>query len=279
MAIFSFPICPPHRPILACESDKIQGRQYVSLSLWILFQTSIICANTLSESISTARSCLQCRNASFPQSHPSVLTNVPVYPKPFPLSRSRRKRLLLPLMPTHLFRNCPNSFLETQRNLSKENLSSFGCGWPTCEVRFNSLFYLHQTNKRPVNDNKALSRASKQAQQDGIPLLALFIISPQDYIAHDIGARKIDFVFRNLYSLKVRVNVITWSLIANEFYVEIVFRTWNTIPRRRPETQKGHPYIHHRLLRKVWRSQHFREHRIRGRWIEAWHRDVEIGHV
>ncbi|KJA30142.1 hypothetical protein HYPSUDRAFT_126179 [Hypholoma sublateritium FD-334 SS-4] len=63
------------------------------------------------------------------------------------------------------------------------------------------VFWMRMSDLR-ITDNKALSRASKQAQQDGIPLLALFIISPQDFVAHDIGARKIDFVFRNLHSLK-----------------------------------------------------------------------------
>ena len=56
-----------------------------------------------------------------------------------------------------------------------------------------------------VYDNRALSQASEQAQKDGIPLIVLFIISPQDYIAHDRGARRIDFMLRNLRTLKVAV--------------------------------------------------------------------------
>lgn len=44
-----------------------------------------------------------------------------------------------------------------------------------------------------------------QARKENIPLLALFVISPQDYIAHDRSPRRIDFVLRNLVCLKVGV--------------------------------------------------------------------------
>ena len=59
-----------------------------------------------------------------------------------------------------------------------------------------------------VRDNKALSSASAQAVKDGIPLLALFILSPQDYIAHDRSARRIDFTLRNLQVIKVSPHVL-----------------------------------------------------------------------
>ena len=54
-----------------------------------------------------------------------------------------------------------------------------------------------------VVDNRALSQASKRAREVGVPLIVLFVISPQDYVAHDRGPRKIDFVLRNLESVKV----------------------------------------------------------------------------
>ena len=54
-----------------------------------------------------------------------------------------------------------------------------------------------------VVDNRALSQASKRAQETDVPLIVLFVISPQDYVAHDRGPRKIDFVLRNLESIKV----------------------------------------------------------------------------
>ena len=59
-----------------------------------------------------------------------------------------------------------------------------------------------------VRDNKALSSASAQAVKDGIPLLALFILSPQDYIAHDRSARRIDFTLRNLQVIKVSPRIL-----------------------------------------------------------------------
>jgi len=63
--------------------------------------------------------------------------------------------------------------------------------------------YISAYSRSPVHDNRALSRASAQAQQDAIPLVAFFVLSPQDYIAHDRGARKIDFILRNLSAVKV----------------------------------------------------------------------------
>ena len=55
-----------------------------------------------------------------------------------------------------------------------------------------------------VDDNRALSQASKRAREADVPLIVLFVISPQDYVAHDRGPRKIDFVLRNLKSIRVR---------------------------------------------------------------------------
>ncbi|KAF5390716.1 hypothetical protein D9757_002682 [Collybiopsis confluens] len=53
-----------------------------------------------------------------------------------------------------------------------------------------------------ITDNHALSLASAHAQKDEIPLIVLFLISPQDYKAHDRGARRIDFTLRNLTRLR-----------------------------------------------------------------------------
>ncbi|KAK7695928.1 hypothetical protein QCA50_000567 [Cerrena zonata] len=53
-----------------------------------------------------------------------------------------------------------------------------------------------------VRDNRALSLASAQAVKDKVPLLALFVLSPQDYIAHDRSPRRIDFTLRNLQVIK-----------------------------------------------------------------------------
>jgi len=56
-----------------------------------------------------------------------------------------------------------------------------------------------------VVDNRALAAASEQAVQNKIPLIVLFLLSPQDYVAHDRSKRKIDFVLRNLSEIKVTV--------------------------------------------------------------------------
>ena len=56
-----------------------------------------------------------------------------------------------------------------------------------------------------AHDNRALSLASACAKAEGIPLLTLFVLSPQDYIAHDRSARRIDFTLRNLAEIKVSV--------------------------------------------------------------------------
>lgn len=53
-----------------------------------------------------------------------------------------------------------------------------------------------------VSDNRALFMASEKAKEESVPLIILFAISPQDYIAHDRSARRIDFTLRNLAIIK-----------------------------------------------------------------------------
>jgi deoxyribodipyrimidine photo-lyase len=60
-------------------------------------------------------------------------------------------------------------------------------------ARFNS-----STPSHLVNDNRAISHASRFAKSYNIPVIALFVFSPQDYKAHDRGARRIEFTLRNL---------------------------------------------------------------------------------
>lgn len=54
-----------------------------------------------------------------------------------------------------------------------------------------------------VEDNTALSKASKLAKELSIPLVALFVLSPGDYKWHDRSSKRIDFMLRNLRYLKV----------------------------------------------------------------------------
>ena len=49
-----------------------------------------------------------------------------------------------------------------------------------------------------TKDNKALHLASEKAKANGVPLICIHIISPQDYKAHCTSAVRVDFVLRTL---------------------------------------------------------------------------------
>ncbi|KAL8700257.1 MAG: hypothetical protein Q9201_005554 [Fulgogasparrea decipioides] len=51
-------------------------------------------------------------------------------------------------------------------------------------------------------DNKSLYQASKLAKSHGVPLVCLFIVSPQDYKAHMTSPARVDFELRTLEVLK-----------------------------------------------------------------------------
>lgn len=53
-----------------------------------------------------------------------------------------------------------------------------------------------------TRDNKALYLASEKAKANGVPLICIHIISPQDYKAHCTSAPRVDFVLRTLEVLK-----------------------------------------------------------------------------
>ncbi|THH14880.1 hypothetical protein EW146_g5514 [Bondarzewia mesenterica] len=66
----------------------------------------------------------------------------------------------------------------------------------------DAVVYWMRMEDMRIIDNRALALASAQAKHDNVPLLVLFIISPQDYIAHDRSPRRIDFTLRNLSNIK-----------------------------------------------------------------------------
>jgi len=70
------------------------------------------------------------------------------------------------------------------------------------------LLPLHLSIKYPpiVNDNRAISHASRFAKFKGVPLIVFFVFSPQDYTAHDRGARRIDFTLRNLKFIQAQLD-------------------------------------------------------------------------
>jgi deoxyribodipyrimidine photo-lyase len=53
-----------------------------------------------------------------------------------------------------------------------------------------------------TKDNRALHLASDKAKTKGVPLICLFIVSPQDYQAHLTAAVRVDFELRTLQVLK-----------------------------------------------------------------------------
>ncbi|PQE31483.1 deoxyribodipyrimidine photo-lyase protein [Rutstroemia sp. NJR-2017a WRK4] len=53
-----------------------------------------------------------------------------------------------------------------------------------------------------MQDNKSLHLASEKAKEKGVPLIAIYIISPQDFEAHLTAPIRVDFILRTLKILK-----------------------------------------------------------------------------
>lgn len=53
-----------------------------------------------------------------------------------------------------------------------------------------------------VTDNKALHLASEKAKSKGVPLVCLYIVSPQDFKAHVTAPVRVDYILRSLAVLK-----------------------------------------------------------------------------
>ncbi|EMT61248.1 Deoxyribodipyrimidine photo-lyase [Fusarium odoratissimum] len=53
-----------------------------------------------------------------------------------------------------------------------------------------------------LSDNRALALASDKAKEAGVPLIAMYIISPQDYEAHLRSPVRVDFMLRTLEVIK-----------------------------------------------------------------------------
>jgi deoxyribodipyrimidine photo-lyase len=67
----------------------------------------------------------------------------------------------------------------------------------------SSILYWMRMGDLRVSDNRALCEASVEAKKRDVPLITIFILSPQDYKAHDRSSRRIDFTLRNLEIIKV----------------------------------------------------------------------------
>lgn len=53
-----------------------------------------------------------------------------------------------------------------------------------------------------TEDNKALHLASEKAKAKGVPLICIYLVSPQDFKAHMTSAVRVDFILRTLEVLK-----------------------------------------------------------------------------
>lgn len=77
-----------------------------------------------------------------------------------------------------------------------------------------------------LHDNRALSAASKKAAEKGVPLICMFIVSPQDYQAHLTSPARVDFELRTLQIMKRDL-----AELGIPLYVETVEKR-KTIPGR-----------------------------------------------
>lgn len=86
---------------------------------------------------------------------------------------------------------------QTLRKVLQENA--------TRRDRGNVVYWMRMRDLR-VDDNRALAKASALARtRNGSCLIAVHILSPQDYVVHDRSPRRIDFVLRNLRELQNRL--------------------------------------------------------------------------
>ncbi|KAG8772396.1 hypothetical protein FRC15_002759 [Serendipita sp. 397] len=77
-----------------------------------------------------------------------------------------------------------------------------------------SVVYWMRMEDMRIDDNRAASAACAFARKHNVPLIILFVFSPQDYAAHDRGARRIDFTLRNLDFLKEKLDKLDIPLYA-----------------------------------------------------------------
>ncbi|KAK5631706.1 hypothetical protein RRF57_007420 [Xylaria bambusicola] len=53
-----------------------------------------------------------------------------------------------------------------------------------------------------ITDNRALWEASEKAREAGVPLICIYIVSPQDFEAHLTSPARVDFMIRTLHVIK-----------------------------------------------------------------------------
>ncbi|KAN0093654.1 DNA photolyase, FAD-binding/Cryptochrome [Hyaloscypha variabilis] len=77
---------------------------------------------------------------------------------------------------------------ETRVEREKIQVKDVVVHWFKCDLR--------------TKDNKSLHLASEKAKEKGVPLIAMYIVSPQDFEAHLTAPVRVDFILRTLEVLK-----------------------------------------------------------------------------
>jgi deoxyribodipyrimidine photo-lyase len=77
---------------------------------------------------------------------------------------------------------------ETRAEREKIQVKDVVVHWFKCDLR--------------TKDNKSLHLASEKAKEKGVPLIAMYIVSPQDFEAHLTAPVRVDFILRTLEVLK-----------------------------------------------------------------------------
>ncbi|KAF8848274.1 putative Deoxyribodipyrimidine photo-lyase [Acephala macrosclerotiorum] len=92
---------------------------------------------------------------------------------------------------------------ETKAERDKIEVKDAVVHWYKCDLR--------------LKDNKALHLASEKAKSKGVPLICIYIVSPQDFEAHLAAPVRVDFILRTLEVVKVDLAALDIPL-----YVETV---------------------------------------------------------
>lgn len=92
---------------------------------------------------------------------------------------------------------------ETMTDRAKIEVKDAVVHWFKCDLR--------------TRDNKGLHMASEKAKSKGVPLIGLYLVSPQDFQAHLTSPVRVDFILRSLEILRTDLSALDVPL-----YVEVV---------------------------------------------------------
>jgi deoxyribodipyrimidine photo-lyase len=95
------------------------------------------------------------------------------------------------------------AILETREDRDRVKVRDAVVHWFKCDLR--------------TRDNKGLHLASEKAKSKGVPLIAMYLVSPQDFEAHLTSPVRVDFILRTLDVLKADLAHLNIPL-----YIEVV---------------------------------------------------------